>query len=85
VIYLYAAIRVYQILLIIRILSSWFLRGEPRNEMMQMLYQITDPYLDLFRKALPFLNVGTIDFSPIAGYFLLEIILDFLGRSLGLY
>jgi len=74
-------IRVYELLLIIRIIASWVQRY-PSGDMMRMLYQITEPYLDLFRKALPFLAAGGIDFSPIVGFFALDFLARFLMHAL---
>jgi YggT family protein len=77
-IYLVAALYVYEALLLVRIFSSWFM-PYPRGDFMIFLYQITDPYLNLFRKALPFLAAGGIDFSPIAGFMVIQFVIQFLG------
>lgn len=61
-------------LLVIRILLSWF-GVNPYNELVQILFKITEPILAPFRK-LP-LRLGMIDFSPILAF----IVLTFL-RSL---
>lgn len=77
ILYLIAAIKVYEILLLVRIISSWVV-DYPKGDFLRFLYQITDPYLNLFRKYLPFLAAGGIDFSPIVGFLLLEFISGFL-------
>ena len=81
IVLLVGLIRVYEILLLIRILSSWVMPA-PRGDMMRFLYQITDPYLDMFRKALPFLATGGIDFSPIAGFLVLHLALSVLVQGM---
>ena len=72
---------VYEVLLIIRILSSWIM-PQPKGEMMRLLYSITDPYLNLFRRALPFLAMGGIDFSPIVGFLVLQFVVKILYQAL---
>lgn len=52
----------YEILLLVRVLSSWFteLQALP---LIQQIGSITEPYLRLFRRLLPPL-AGVIDLSP---------------------
>ena len=67
-------LRVYEVALIVRILSSWVMPS-PRGPFMQFLWRITDPYLNLFRRSLPFLATGGIDFSPIVGFIAIDIVI----------
>ncbi|MEI7942639.1 MAG: YggT family protein [Candidatus Riflemargulisbacteria bacterium] len=62
---------VYKVLLIIRILLSWI----PHNHyhyLVEKLYELTDPYLNLFRSLN--LNFGGIDLSPIVAFFVLSFV-----------
>jgi YggT family protein len=72
-------LQIYLILLIIRILLSWF----PNINWMQfpfsILSQLTDPYLQIFRRFIP--PLGGIDFSPILGFFLLQFLVSLLGGA----
>ena len=61
-------------LLIIRIILSWF-AVNPYNEIVQILFRITDPILAPFRR-LP-LQLGPIDFSPIVAFMALWFIRNF--------
>lgn len=61
-------------LLIVRIVLSWFAIN-PYNEIAQLLYRITDPILAPFRR-LP-LQIGFIDFSPIAAFLVLWFVRNF--------
>lgn len=70
-------LRFYEVLLIIRILISWVMPA-PRGQLLLLLHQVTDPYLNLFRRSLPFLAAGGIDFSPIAGFLLLDVFIRLL-------
>ena len=58
-------------LLVIRIVISWF-RVDPYNDMVQMLYKITDPILAPLRR-LP-LRIGMMDFTPIVAFIALQFI-----------
>ena len=59
---------IYLVLLIIRVLLSWFPNINWLNPPFSILSQLTDPYLNIFRSIIP--PLGGIDFSPILGFFL---------------
>merc|ERR1712087_829460 len=64
-------LNIYNVVLTARILLSWI----PQTQgvaALQPLYQITDPFLNLFRGIIP--PLGGLDFSPIASFFLLSVI-----------
>ena len=69
-------------LLIIRIILSWF-SINPYNDIVQLLYRITDPILAPFRR-LP-LQVGFIDFSPMVAFLCLWFLRDFIVGVLSHY
>jgi len=55
-----------------RAIISWF-PGIPRtNPLVEVLYQITEPVLAPIRRVLP--SMGSMDFSPLVAFFLLQII-----------
>ncbi|MFH1791890.1 MAG: YggT family protein [Candidatus Omnitrophota bacterium] len=60
-------------LLIIRIILSWF-SVNPYNDIVQILYKITEPLLMPFRR-LP-LTFGPMDFSPILAFLVLWFVRD---------
>ena len=70
---------VYLVLIFIRIVISWIPRM-PYNRWLSMLLtfvtDVTDPYLNLFRRFIPALRVGpgALDLSPIIGTFVLLIV-----------
>jgi YggT family protein len=70
---------VYLVLIFIRILLSWIPRM-PYNRWLNMFLtfvtDVTDPYLNLFRRFIPALRVGpgALDLSPIIGTFVLLIV-----------
>jgi YggT family protein len=60
-----AAVSIYSILILIRIILSWFgssVYGRP----VELLNSVTDPYLNWWRKKLNF-RIGLMDFSAVAG------------------
>ena len=61
---------IYTVLLIIRILLSWFPNVDWSNPPFSVLSQLTDPYLNLFRAIVP--PQGGIDLSPILAFLLLS-------------
>jgi YggT family protein len=70
---------VYLVLIFIRIVISWIPRM-PYNRWLSMFLKfvtdVTDPYLNFFRRFLPPLRVGGggLDLSPIIGTFVLLIV-----------
>jgi YggT family protein len=77
--YVGALLLVYMILVIIRVLLSWVPRM-PYNPTLRaavgFVEEVTDPYLNLFRRFLPPLGGGgfALDLSPILGIILLIIL-----------
>lgn len=66
-------------LLIIRIILSW-VNPDPYNEIVQIIYKITDPILAPFKR-LP-LNLGVIDFSPVIAFLTLSVAKSFIVNIL---
>lgn len=62
---------IYFALLIIRILLSWFPTIDWYSQPFAILSQLTDPYLNIFRRIIP--PLGGIDFSAILAIFALQI------------
>ncbi len=70
-------ISIYSLLLLVRILLTWFQTMEWANNIAAFLSPITDPYLNIFRSFIP--PLGGIDLSPIVAIF----VLNFIGAQLG--
>ena len=58
-----------QMLILVRVVLSW-VPHNPYNQLIQLLYQVTEPILSPIRETLP-VQSGGIDFSPIVAFFLL--------------
>lgn len=65
-------LQIYFVLLIVRVILSWFPNINWFDPPFSVLSQLTDPYLNLFRSIIP--PLGGIDFSPMLAIFLLQII-----------
>lgn len=65
------AFEVLNWLIIIRVFLSWF-RHDPYHPVIRFIYEITEPFLVLFRRLLP--PRGGIDFSPIIAILVLQLI-----------
>jgi YggT family protein len=57
----------------IRVLLSWF-PIDPRNSLVMLLYDITEPILEPLRRVIP--RMGMFDLSPLVALLLIQ----FLGR-----
>jgi YggT family protein len=77
--YVSTLVLVYLILILIRIIMSWIPRT-PYNRylaaFLKFVSDVTDPYLNLFRRVLPpvRLGPGALDLSPIVATFVLIIV-----------
>jgi YggT family protein len=69
-------VQLYTVLLIIRILLTWFPSINWYSQPFSALSQITDPYLNIFRRVIP--PLGGFDFSPILAIFVLQFLSRFL-------
>ena len=65
-------LQIYFVLLIVRILLSWFQTMEWAGQIISFLAPITDPYLNIFRSIIP--PIGGIDISAILAIFLLQFV-----------
>ena len=65
-------IQIYLVLLIVRILLSWFQTADWANKAMSFLSPITDPYLNIFRSFIP--PLGGLDLSPILAILVLQLV-----------
>lgn len=78
---IYTIIRIYEVILIVRIFMSW-VRPDPSHLIVQWIYRITEPVLAPIRRILPTNRMG-IDFSPIVVFLLLYILKQVLIGRIG--
>lgn len=72
-----AVLSVYMILLMIRVMLTWF-RTAQSGQVYHYLAVITDPYLNWFRR-FSGLRFGVIDFSPIVAFVILGFVINILN------
>ncbi len=70
----------YMWIVIARAVLSW-VNPDPYNQIVRIIYSITDPVLDRIRSWLP-VSYGGIDFSPIIVFLLIIFLQKFLVSSL---
>ena len=63
-------LRIYSLLLLVRVLLTWFPSIDWSNGILSALCSITDPYLNIFRGVIP--PIGGIDISSILAFLLLN-------------
>ena len=73
-------IKLYLLLLFIRVLLTWFPNVDWMRQPWSILRQITDPYLNLFRNLIPPI-MGQIDFTPILGFMVLQFLAKVLSSD----
>ena len=69
---LVTALQLYSFILLARILLSWFPNVDRSNQIVQMLYQITEPVLEPVRRAIP--PFGMMDLSPLIVFVALHLL-----------
>ena len=74
-------LQIYVVLMIFRVLLSWFPNINWYDPPFSILSQLTDPYLNLFRSIIP--PLGGMDFSPLIAFFVLQFGSEFLIGLLG--
>lgn len=81
---IYLALMIYGWLIVARALLSWF-RPRPGSSVSivyRVLSRLTEPYLRLFRRAVPTARVGSVgvDFSSVVALIVLFIVIEMLVR-----
>jgi len=71
-------ISLYKWVIIISALLSW-VRPDPYNPIVQMLYRLTEPAYALVRRFIPTV-IGGMDLAPVIVIFILIFLETFLGR-----
>ena len=63
---------VLQIIIIIRVVLSW-ISHNPSNQVIRIIYQVSEPILKPIREILPITGMG-FDLSPLVAFFLLGLL-----------
>jgi YggT family protein len=70
-------ITVYQGLILLRVILSWFVSHNAEQPVIDLLKRLTDPVLEPVRKAIP--DTGGIDLSPLVVLIGLELLKRLVG------
>lgn len=69
--FLISLLRIYSIVIIIRVLMSWFVQDPYRNRLYMLLIKITEPVLGPIRRIMPHMG---LDLSPVVVIIIIQII-----------
>ena len=72
-------LEIYSLILIVRVLLSWFPNLDWSNPVLSSISSITDPYLNAFRGLIP--AIGGLDISPILAFIVLNLMQQLLGSA----
>ncbi len=78
---LHTVINIYIWIIIISALLS-FIRPDPYNQIVQIIYRLTEPAFEFVRRKLPFVVFSGIDLSPIVILLALQFLDVFMMRLL---
>lgn len=73
---LFLLLNIFELILLARVLLSWFPNIDRSNPIIQFIYDITEPVLRPIRDLLP--PTGGIDFSPLIVILLIQVLTRFL-------
>ena len=74
-------ISIYTLVLLVRVLLSWFPNLDWSNPILTSVSSITDPYLNAFRGLIP--PLGGLDLSAILAFLTLRLVQELLGVAGG--
>ncbi len=72
-------LQIYYLILIVRVLLSWFPNIDWSNPVLSTVSSITDPYLNAFRGIIP--PLGGIDLSAILAFISLTLLQELLSNA----
>jgi YggT family protein len=73
---LYLVLQVFSLILLARVLLSWFPNIDRSSPLVQLLYDITEPVLRPVRQMLP--QTGMMDFSPLVVFLIITVLMRLL-------
>ncbi|QEY31678.1 YggT family protein [Synechococcus sp. RSCCF101] len=70
---------IYTVILVVRVLLSWFPNLDWSNPLLATVSSITDPYLNLFRGLIP--PLGGLDLSAILAFIALNLVQTLMAQA----
>ncbi len=74
-------LNLYTVILLIRVLLTWFQGAGWAQQGISALSPVTDPYLNVFRSLIP--PLGGLDISPMLAFFALSFLGQFVVQLVG--
>lgn len=68
---------IFNLVLLARVLLSWFPNIDRSNPIIQLIYNVTEPVLRPVRDLLP--QTGMMDLSPLIVFLILQVLMRLLG------
>ena len=72
-------LNIYSFIIIIAAFLS-FVRPDPNNQLVQVIYKLTEPLFSYIRRKLPFVVYSGIDFSPLVVILVINILISILSN-----
>ena len=72
---LYYVLMTFNLVLLARVLLSWFPNIDRSSRWVQLVFEITEPVLRPIRNLLP--QTGMMDFSPLIVFLILSVLMQF--------
>ncbi|MCA9902252.1 MAG: YggT family protein [Anaerolineae bacterium] len=66
------ALLIFELLILARVLLSWFPNVDPSNPLIRLIYDTTEPILRPIRELMP--QTGMFDFSPIIVLLIVQVL-----------
>ena len=76
----FLVLQIFQLILLARVLLTWFPNIDRSNQIVQLIFDVTEPVLRPIRNLLP--QTGMIDFSPLILFLIISVLLQLLPRFL---
>jgi YggT family protein len=76
-------LQIYSLVLIVRVLLSWFPNLDWSNPVLSSVSAITDPYLNAFRGLIP--PLGGIDLSALLAFLALNLLQSLVNKSISAF
>jgi YggT family protein len=76
-------LQIYSLVLIVRVLLSWFPNLDWSNPVLSSVSAITDPYLNAFRGLIP--PLGGIDLSALLAFLALNLLQSLVNQSINAF
>ena len=76
-------LQIYSLVLIVRVLLSWFPNLDWSNPILSSVSAITDPYLNAFRGLIP--PLGGIDLSALLAFLALNLLQSLVNQSISAF